>query len=211
MAKYIYQEMSIKVNDQAHIQPRFAKIKHLDGDEFIRRVAHGNPHAYGLTLQVLTDVAAELASALAEGCSVTLKGIGRFTPTLAMREGSQPVTVDESGTEHRSNARSVEFGGVNFVPTRQLLNDCKRRCHLEHDAQVGNSTITTQRMSPEERQRLLLEYLDTNQRITAKEYVTLTHLSHTSASRELMALTQSEQPILERQGHASHTFYTKKA
>lgn len=210
MAKYIYQETGIKVNDKTHIQPRFAKINPLDNNEFIHRVAHGNMNAVGLTQKVLTDVAAELARALAEGCSVMLDGIGRFTPTLSMREEHDVITTDEDGNEHRSNARSVQFGSVKFLPSKELISECHMRCHLERDRYRADSTVTTQRMSPDERQQLLIEHLSSHQRITVKEYAALTRLSHTSASRELSILSNSENAILEKHGRASHSFYTKR-
>lgn len=211
MAKFIYQETGLKVKDQPVIQPRFSRITPLDNNDFIRRVAHGNVHAEGVTRQVLTDIAAELSHALAQGCSVTLDGIGRFTPTLSMRQEHDVITVDEQGNEHRSNARSVQFGSVIFSPAKHLVSECQKLCHLERDGYRNDSSITTLRISPHERQQLLLSHLHQNQRITVKEYAALTRLSHTSASRELYVMSHSDCAILEKHGRSSHSFYTQKA
>lgn len=212
MAKYIYQEKGIKVEGKPFIQPRFSHIRKKDCAEFVKHAAHGNLQQEIELTAAIARLADELACQLAEGNSVELEGIGLFTPTLRMREGKEVISVDAEGQQHKSNAQSVEFGGVNFTAASRLINDCRKNCqNLEHDHYAPDSTLRISRSTREERLQMLLQYLDENRQITVKGYAQLTGLSKSSASRELQELAHAEVPCIERQGRGSHSFYTKNA
>ena len=210
MAKYIYQEKGIEVGGKRLVYPRFAHIKKLDCKEFLAHAAHGRRDKEIALGAAIAELADELACALAEGHSVELEGIGLFTPTLRMKEGRQVVSEGEDGSVHKSNAQSVEFGTVNFVPARQLLSKCHANCQdLEHDGQSGDSLVKMDRTTPEQRLQFLQEYLEREGRITVSQYAQLTGISQTSASRELRKLYESTPPVICRVGKSPHMFYTK--
>lgn len=212
MPKYIYLEKGLKVNGKTIVRPKFAHIRKVSSNEFIKHVAHGDTWRKSQLIASLMDLSRELCHMLAEGNSVELEGIGIFTPTLKMKEEKQPFVESETGEQHRSNAQSIEFGTIRFRPCKQLVKECKSRCnHLEHDAYLSDSQITISRTSRDRRIALLKDYLDEHNLITVKDYAELTGLSHTSASRELRIINSLDAPILERKGRGSHIFYIKAA
>lgn len=208
MAKYIYQEKGLKVNGKTIVQPKFAHIRKVSSDALIKHIAHGDASRRSQLTASLIDFSRELACVLAEGNSVELEGIGIFTPTLKMKDDKQPFNQTETGEQHRSNAQSIEFGTVQFRPSKQLVKECKSRCNnLEHDAFESDSRVTISLTTREERIALLRDYLSKHNLITVKEYAGLTGLSHTSAARELRIINGFEPPILERKGRGSHVIY----
>ena len=210
MTKYIYQEKGIEVDGKHLIHPKFSHIRKLSGKKFVAHAAHGRRDKEIAMTAAIAELADELACVLAEGHSVELEGIGLFTPTLRMKEGRQVTTEGEDGSVHRSNAQSVEFGTVNFVPARQLIHKCQASCqNLEHDTQAGDSRIKVSGTTPAQRLQLLQEYLEREGRITVSQYARLTGISPASASRELRKLYESTPPIIGRSGQATHILYTK--
>lgn len=210
MAKYIYQEKGLKVNGNTIVQPKFAHIRKVSSDELITHIAHGDTSRKSQLIASLIDFSRELSHMLAEGNSVELEGIGIFTPTLKMKDDKQPFSQTETGEQHRSNAQSIEFGTIQFRPSKQLVKECKIRCNrLEHDAYESDSHVTISRTTRQHRIALLKDYLCKHNLITVKEYAELTGLSHTSASRELRIINGFEPPILERKGRGSHVIYVK--
>lgn len=210
MAKYIYQEKGLRANGKAIVQPKFAHIRKVSSDELITHIAHGDSSRKSQLIASLVDFSRELSHMLADGNSVELEGIGIFTPTLKMKDEKLPFSQTEKGEKHRSNAQSIEFGTIQFRPSKQLVKECKSRCnHLEHDAYERDSHVTISLSTRDQRIALLKDYFEKHNLITVKEYALLTGLSHTSASRELRIINGFEPPIIERKGRGSHVIYVK--
>lgn len=210
MAKYIYQEKGIEVDGKRLVHPKFAHIRKLNSKEFVAHASHGRRDKEITLAAAIAELADELACTLSEGHSVELEGIGLFTPTLRMKEGRQVTNEDKVGNVHKSNAQSVEFGTVHFLPARQLVQKCRTNCqNLEHDTLAGDSRLKVSSTTPEQRLQLLQEYLEQEGHITVSQYARLTGISPASASRELRKLYESTPPIIGRSGQATHILYTK--
>lgn len=210
MAKYIYQEKTIRVAGKPLVHPKFAHVRKMNSKTFVRHASHGNRDREISLSAAIAQLAEELACVLAEGRSVELEGIGLFSPNLRMKKGREVMSEDAEGGLHQSNAQSVEFGTVRFAPARELVRKCRSNCrHLEHDSQTGDSKIRLNRSTLPERVCLLQEHLQREDRITVSQYAQLTGISSSAASRELRKLHCSDSPIIARSGRASHAFYTK--
>ena len=210
MTKYIYQEKAIQVDSKNYQHPRFAQTRNLSTTEFIERAVHGNRETARELATSITRLADALAEELATGHSITLQDIGTFSPTLEMREDRTAVSQHADGTQHKSNAQSIQFGTVRFTPAKSLISNSHTLCqHLEHDTLHGDSHLTTRHNTTEKRIRLLMTHLQDNPVITITDYMHLTGLSKTSARRELQKLQSVDNSILRKNGTPPHVFYTK--
>ena len=75
---------------------------------------------------------------MAEGQSVTLDGIGTFTPRLGVAKDKEIDSLD--GDEPKRNARSIEVNGINYRANKELIRETNLRCDLRRGgiSRVGN-------------------------------------------------------------------------
>ena len=87
--------------------------RNMDMEDFVERITYpGSGLSRGSVIQVMTTVAEHLAYCMAEGQSVTLDGIGTFTPRLGVAKDKEIDSLD--GDEPKRNARSIEVNGINY-------------------------------------------------------------------------------------------------
>ena len=84
MAEYIKQEMcDLNGTGEKPVYYRMKIQRNMDMEDFVERITYpGSGLSRGSVIQVMTTVAEHLAYCMAEGQSVTLDGIGTFTPRL---------------------------------------------------------------------------------------------------------------------------------
>ena len=149
-----------------------------------------------------------LATALAEGRSVTLDGLGNFSIGIGLIDKTSgklrrgypdiptalaPDAQAEDGPE--PNARSIGVRTVHFKASRDLIRQVDRRCKLQREP-GGTAHIRQSPFTREERIRRALAYIDINGFMRLDDYARLGNLSRTVASEELKALcADPESPI----------------
>ena len=74
--------------------------RNMDMEDFVERITYpGSGLSRGSVIQVMTTVAEHLAYCMAEGQSVTLDGIGTFTPRLGVAKDKEIDSLEKSKVE----------------------------------------------------------------------------------------------------------------
>ncbi len=153
----------------------------------------------GDILGVISALGEVIASELVAGHAVYLDGIGRFSPSLKLKDGVEPEQEHKEG--HR-NANSIEFHSINFRPSKELVNICNVKGELTrakiHKSDPMNSTL-------EDRCHMALNYIKASGFLKVRDYVDLTGLSRNKASQELRDLKDAG--FLGCRGGGSHVVY----
>ena len=150
-------------------------------------------------------VARAMAWLMAEGRSVRIDGVGLFTPSLSLRKGKEREAADGSG--RRRNAGSIEVGGVNFRPSKELLRETNCNCRLTRAS--GRIACRESEFTPEERLAMAQRYLEANAILTVSVYAALTGLSRTTAGRELRRWRDTPGSGIGIEGRGSHRVYVR--
>lgn len=151
-------------------------------------------------LAIVSDIVDAVAQELANGYSVTIDGVGRFSVSLGLK-------AHDSDSE--PNARSVEVRDVLFKASKQMVSNVRRRCVLQRDP-AGTATLRRSPYTLEERIALALDFCKRNAFMRVSDYVALTGLSRTTASKELLQLTDDDTSPLQAQGTKSHKVYVAR-
>ena len=138
----------------------------------------GSGLSRGSVIQVMTTVAEHLAYCMAEGQSVTLDGIGTFTPRLGVAKDKEIDSLD--GDEPKRNARSI------YRADKELVRETNLRCDLRRG---GISRVWKSPFTEEERRTRALDYLHEHPFLRIQDYMAITGLKRSSANRELLRLS----------------------
>ena len=207
MAEYTMQEMNDLNNEgKTLLHPRMI-IRHCcDSDELSALTAEGTTFSAGEVRGVMHLLFRMMARRMADGCSVSIDGVGVFSPRLALKEGREREQTDGQG--RRRNAASIEVGGISFRPDRKLLDEVNSHCRLERSPQ--RFVRHRSKYSPQERLALAQRYLESHPVLTVAGYVELTGLSRTVASMELRSWLTLPGSGIGSSGRGSHRVYVKK-
>ena len=150
-------------------------------------------------LGLISALGEVIASELVAGHVVYLDGIGRFSPSLKLKDGVEPEQEHKEG--HR-NANSIEFHSINFRPSKELVNMCNVKGELTrakiHKSDPMSSTL-------EDRCQTAINYIKASGFLKVRDYVDLTGLSRNKASQELRELKDAG--FLGCRGGGSHVVY----
>lgn len=206
MAQYAMQEaVDLNNEGQTLVFPKLIIDQCVDSDQLARQIAAHTTFSYGEIVAVIDDLVASMSRHMADGRSVKIKGMGLLTPTLAYKKGVEREQAD--GETGKRNATSFMIGGVNFRPEKSLLTNINQQCDLHRSKRKF-----TRRVSPfteEERLAKALAHIEENGLMTLAEYVVLSGLSRTSASRELKKWSHDSATGIQSKGRSPHTVYVK--
>lgn len=200
MAKYQMRQMNDLRKDGRHLKyPQIQRTYTIGLDDIARDITRSTSFTQADVYGVVTILAERIAQHIADGASVQIKALGSFSAKLSLKRGVQ--REEEQGT--RRNAQSIEIGGVNFRPAKELLLRANQSCELSREATPTSTPISTTRA---ERLALALGYLTTHTTMGIRDYMLLTGLRRTRAGEELREF-RSER-LLGTQGLGSHLCYT---
>lgn len=207
MAEYIKQEMNdLDGSGKKHTFYRMKTYQRINMREFVSELAQpGSGLSEGSVLHVLSNMAEKLAYYMGQGYTVTIDGVGTFKPTLGLSADKETETVEEDAPER--NARSIEVNGVNFRASQELIRRTNRHCNLKRG---GNSVLHSSRYSEQERLVLAQQYLSTHTLMRIADYVQLTGLSRTTATRELQRFRQDPNSGITVSGMGTNKVYVKR-
>ena len=207
MAKYIKQEVpDMKKTGEQKVFYRMKVERNIDFQEFIQQVcSHHKGITRGEALRVLVSASETLAELLGEGYSVTLDDWGTFKATIGLEEGKEMDTLD--GNETKRNARSLHLNGVNFQADKKLVRNARRRCKLER---AGESRLRRSPYTKAERLKLALEYLEAKGAMRVADYVEMTGLSRSVATKELIEFRRVPSSGISFIGRGSNKVYVKR-
>lgn len=207
MAEYIKQEMcDLNRTGEKPVYYRMKIQRNMDMEDFVERITYpGSGLSKGNVMQVMTTVAEHLAYCMAEGQSVTLDGIGTFTPRLGVVKDKEIDSLD--GDEPKRNARSIEVNGINYRADKELVRETNLRCNLRRG---GISRVWKSPFTEEERRTRALDYLDEHPFLRIQDYMAITGLKRSSANRELLRLSSDPASGLTISGYGSHRVYVRR-
>ena len=201
-AKYIKQEIP-DLNGTGRTQAYYKmELTPKTFEQFISQCAREGRMDEAQILGVLTLVSEKLALCMAEGFSVKLNGIGTFHAKLGMRSDMLQDAFEEGEPTH--NAKSIAVTGVSFRADPDLIDATRRKCVLEKG---GVSRIKKTNLTLEERIQKAREYLETNMFMRVPDYVRLTGLSRSSATKELRQLALNPSSGITSRGSRSQKYY----
>ena len=201
MAKYIMAPMSNRKTTEGTVPyyPRVLIEHRTNSEEIAQMLSKYTSFTKGDILGVISALGEVIASELVAGHTVYLDGIGRFSPSLKLKDGVEPEQEHKEG--HR-NANSIEFHSINFRPSKELVNICNVKGELTrakiHKSDPMNSTL-------EDRCHMALNYIKASGFLKVRDYVDLTGLSRNKASQELRELKDAG--FLGCRGGVSHVVY----
>ncbi|TGY55023.1 DNA-binding protein [Parabacteroides distasonis] len=201
MARYIKQEMSdLDGTGKKRVYYRMKIEQNVAMEHFVERITYpGSGLSRGNVLQVMTMVADQLACCMAEGHSVTLEGIGTFTPKLGVVKDKEIDTLD--GDDPKRNARSLEVNGVGFRADKELVLETKVRCDLSRG---GIVRVRKSPFSEKERWERALGFLAEHPFMCLQDYMFITGLKRTTASLELRRLSADPESGITISGKGNH-------
>ena len=123
--KYTMQEMPDLRGDGTHkLYPRMVIVGRRTLDDIAGEVAIGSTFSRGEIVGVITSFVQEMATQMSRGYSVSIDGLGTFTPALGLADGKEAEQVDGG---KRINAQSVKVSDINFRADRAIVIDTDRR------------------------------------------------------------------------------------
>ncbi len=180
----------------------------LNPKELITRIAQpGSGLSEGTVAHVLQSLTHEMARALADGYSVSVDGLGIFKASIGVREDKEMDAID--GDEPKHNATSLQVTGINYRADKELISDTHSHCHL---VRGGVRKLCRSRYTKEERLQLAFNFLNdpTHAFMRLDDYVVLTGLSKTSASRELNEFRENTETGITTTGRGNNKVYIKR-
>ncbi len=185
--------------EQQPLYARFVPKGTIDKKEFIDRV-----HLFtGISRSVLEGAMVafmdEMRDCLANGWTVELGELGYFTPSLGCRRHA--VEKDEV------RAASVALRGLNFRLSKPFGKELQGKMKLERNPQSASVAAAAAVLPPEQRLRLLDEYLQQYPCINRAQYARLTGRSCKQAIVDLNLLI--EDGVLMRYGMGRNVVYAK--
>lgn len=207
MAKYIKQEMpNMNGTNQPQVFYRMKTNRNINSKEFVKVICKNGSAIDRTELEgAIIRIADGLAELLGEGYSVTLNGIGNFKAGLGLKKNKEIDTFD--GDETKRNARSLQLTNIHFRADKRLIVEANRHCKLER---AGESRLRRSPYTKEERLKLALEYLEAKGAMRVADYVEMTGLSRSVATKELIEFRRVPSSGISFIGRGSNKVYVKR-
>jgi predicted histone-like DNA-binding protein len=201
-AKYIKQEIA-DLNGTGQTQAYYKmKLTPMSFEQFVRQCASEGKMEESQIIGVLSLVSKKLALCMAEGRSVKLDGIGSFHAKLGMRRNALQDAFEEGEPSH--NAKNIQVTGVSYRADPALINKTCQICVLEKG---GVSRLRKTKLTLEERIQKALNFLEKNMFMRVPDYVRLTGLSRSVATKELRQLALNPSSGIASKGRRSQKYY----
>ncbi len=203
MAKYIKREMAdMNGTGQSQAYYKMEITRNVDYHEFIERCIQHGGFQRSTLVGALAHVGRELALTLAQGYSVTIEGLGTFTPRLGVRPDMDQDSFEAGQPSH--NAFALRVNGVNYRADKELVSQVDDHCRLERGA---SSRLRRSPYTEQERIAMACQFLREHTIMHTADYARLVGLSYTTASRELCRLSQDSSSGITARGRKSAKVY----
>lgn len=210
MAKYIMEESNLpRKNGEKKLFPRLVDTRTISHERLVDYISKSSGLQKGAVLGVLGVLAERMSTWMGEGYSVKIDGLGRFTPSLGLRDGVEREESDEAGT-HR-NATSIVVNNVHFQPESSFLKDIEDWMDLERSQYHATLRPNQCPYSAEERLQRLVEYLHKYSYINVSTYMSLVQMKKTRAAAELREWAHDVSSPITCDGRVPHRVYMLKS
>lgn len=204
MAKY-YKKEIVDLNGTGRTQAYYKMLiyRNMGTEEFIERCTHpGSGLTRSEVAAVLAQVSDELARQLADGYTVSIDGLGTFGARLGVREGKDQDAFEAD--EEKRNSCSLMVRGITYKADKRLVMATDACCRLES---CGESRLKPSAYSAEERADMARSYLKEHGMMRVADYMKLTGLSRSEATRDLRRLRQQPESGIYTSGVRSSLVY----
>ena len=151
---------------------------------------------------IIRTLAEEIVEQLFFNRCMHIDGLGTFTAKLGVRKDKEMDNFGEGTTKR--NALSIEVSGVSFRPDKDLIREIDLRCDLERG---GEERLKSPKLTLKERIAKARQFLKKNGFMHVDEYASLTGLSYSTASRELLKIASDSTSGIISQGRKSGKLY----
>ena len=163
----------------------------------------------GELLGMVETLVKAIAELLADGYTVSIDGMGSFSLSLGLTDYDKDTPEQRQGGE--PNARRVNVRDVRFKAQKRWINDINDKCrHRLHRDKWGERNLHRPTTTREERIQLALNFIREHGFMRLADYVRLSGLSRTTASRELSKLAADKFVPIISQGSLSHKVYIER-
>lgn len=207
MAKYIKQEMpNLNGTEEPQVYYRMQIHRGINSKEFVKHISRNGSVTDRAAIEgAIMRIADGLAELLGNGYSVTLDGIGTFKAGLGVKEDKEIDSFD--GGETKRNARSIQLTHIRYRADKHLVMEANRRCKLE---KAGESRLRQSPYTKEERLKLALDFLEKRGAMRVSDYVELTGLSRSVATKELIEFRRDLSSGISFIGRGNNKVYVKR-
>lgn len=203
--KFNMRKMNPLNGEETVLYPQMFGCGVFETDELAEQLSERCSLTPGDVKAALSGLADMMAERMAAGYSVRLDGIGVFTASLGLAEGKEREQTE--GTKR--NAASIRVRGVNFRADRRLVSRTDANCRPERTTRRFATSST--RFSPQERLQLAIDYVAAHGRLRLDDYVRLTGLTRSTASRELCRFAADATSGLQASGRGPVKCYVAAA
>lgn len=210
MAKYIIQKLPEGMHGEGErLFPRLVDGQVIDMKGMAEKIENASSFKCGDVIGVLTEFVYQVKTAMADGNSVRIDGLGTLRPVLGLvEEGRRGEWKDAAG--RITAGRNVRLKTINFRPDKRLRSDVGLDMEL---VKVDDSAVKEAgrgEMTSEERVDAARRYLAENGYMRVADYVSLTHLAYSTAARELRCLAADGTSGISSQGTGSGRIYVAR-
>lgn len=182
--------------------PHLLRLLDKSTDEVVEFAAANTTFSPQELKSAIAVVAKAMAYFCAEGYTVHLDELGTFRAKLRLRPDA-PEEHEQDAT--RRNGASVEVGGYQFRPDKELIFQTNIRGQFER---ISDRRWRRSKPLPEEERReRLREFLARNTVATVGDYCRLSGLLHTAAAAELRRIAAEPDSFLARYGYRATLVY----
>ena len=208
MANYVLQEMPNGMgNGECALFPKLQVYSMYDNDKVVKMIHSYSPSfSEGVIRGVLDGLRTALMSALPNGHSVKVDGLGVFSLSLGFDETQDEGEAEEATTSKRKKKekyRHVCADRIKFKVDAGLIKDINRENVFERDKSgIKRSKKTDTTLEQRRQQALLL--IQKRGYFTLDDYARANGLSRSMASRDLKQLTSAPTSGIAERGSHSH-------
>lgn len=193
-AKYAFRENPNPKGDgeKQGLHPRIVSNGTITTKKMFEEIERSSTYTVADLEGMLSAITRRMSDYLVEGYNVELGKIGYFSASLT----SRPV-MDKS----EIRADSIYFDNVNFRASAWFRK--RTRGHVESAGKQGFRSSSN--ISPEERKKRLVDFLNQKRYITRIEYSNITGRLKNTALRDLNEFV--EQGVIVREGRGNRVFF----
>lgn len=153
-----------------HLQVK--NLRPVETEQLAEAMCHHNKHGMekAIYYPALINLSDTLPRLLRDGCSVTIRGLGTFTPKL-------------SGTVTGKRVTDLQVSGIDFQPDERCLKVINNGIRFKHELQPRTA------VTDEEVSRALAAHFSDNKTLVRSQLIQLLHISRDRAAQLLRRLT----------------------
>ena len=208
MANYVLQEMAIKQKDgKRKVYPRMQVYTQFDYEQVLERMtAYPGSPGKGALMSAFDMLNQMIRTSLPEGHTIKIDGLGTFSLSLEFDDEKPNEMTD---TDDSMAYRKVRIKDVNFKVDRELIAALNKEAvfvRAESEVHRHNQSY----LNREQRINKALTHIAEHGFLSLTDYVRITGLSRTSASKELRSFESAPEIPIKGSGQPPHKVWVKE-